>query len=236
MLRLLIAAVLACATTTAQAQTTHTGTFDVRLAGIPAGVVSFSAVEDGRQYSAAARAQSSGLVALVRDVSYDARASGRITGRGFVPTRYQESANTGERVSRAVMEFVRGVPQVKSYDPPQERRANDVDPATQGGTVDPMTAIYALLRDVPRDQVCTLSVPIFDGRRASRVTTSGPRADGERIRCEGEYRRVAGFSDRQMREKTRFPFSITYAPAGDRYHVERIAIDTLYGRATLDRR
>ena len=236
MLRLLFAALLSLSAATAGAQTTHTGTFDLRLSGVRAGVVSFSAVEDGRQYSAAVRAQSSGLVSLVRNLAYDARATGRITPHGFVPTRYQESADTGERVSRAVMEYVSGVPQVKAYDPPQERRARDVDPATQGGTLDPMTAIFALLRDVPRAEVCTLDVPVFDGRRASRVSTRGPKQDGDRIVCEGEYRRVAGFSGRQMREKTRFPFSITYAPAGDRYRVERIAIDTLYGRATLDRR
>ena len=236
MQRFLIAALLSLAAATAAAQTTHTGTFDLKLAGVRAGVVAFSAVEDGRQYSAAARAQSSGLVALVRNLSYDARATGRITPRGFVPTRYQESADTGERVSRAVMEYVNGVPQVKSYDPPQERRSRDVDPATQGGTLDPMTALFALLRDVPRGEVCTLDVPVFDGRRASRVSTRGPKPEGDRIVCEGEYRRVAGFSERQMREKTRFPFSITYAPAGDRYRVERISVDTLYGRATLDRR
>jgi hypothetical protein len=68
------------------------------------------------------------------------------------------------------------------------------------------------------------------------VSTRGPKQEGDRIVCEGEYRRVAGFSGRQMREKTRFPFEITYAPAGDRYRIERISIDTLYGRATLDRR
>ncbi len=236
MLRLLLSALLSLSAATAQAQTSHAATFDLKLGGLRAGVVSFSAMEDGRQYSAAARAVSSGIVSLVRDLSYDARSTGRKTDRGLVPTRYQESANTGERTSRAVMEYVGGVPQVKAYDPPQERRSRDVDPATQGGTVDPMTAIYALLRDTPRAEVCTLSVAVFDGRRASRVTTASPRAQGDRILCEGEYRRVAGFSGSQMRKKTSFPFSITYAPAGDRYRVERISIDTLYGRATLDRR
>jgi hypothetical protein len=236
MLRLLLSALLALSAAGAEAQTTHAATYDLTLGGLRAGVVSFSAVEDGGRYSAAARAVSSGIVALVQDLGYDARSVGRLAGDGFVPSRYEESANTGERTSRAVMEYVSGVPQIKAYDPPQERRSRDVDPATQGGTVDPMTAIYALLRDVPREEVCTLDVPVFDGRRASRVTTAGPRADGERIVCEGEYRRVAGFSRSQMRKKSRFPFTITYAPAGDRYKVERVSIDTLYGRATLDRR
>lgn len=236
MRRLLLTALLSVIAVSAAAQTTHTATFDLRLAGVRAGVVGFSAVEDTRQYSAAARVASSGVVSLFRNFSFDARATGRITPAGFVPTRYVESADTGERVSRAVMEYVRGVPQVKEYDPPQDARPTDIDPATQGGTLDPMTATFALLRDVPRAEVCTLSVQIFDGRRVSRISTSGPKAEGDRIRCDGEYRRVAGFSDRQMRDRTRFHFSIIYVPAGDRYRVERISLDTLYGRATLDRR
>jgi hypothetical protein len=236
MLRLLLSALLALSAAGAQAQTTHAATYDLTLGGLRAGVVSFSAVEDGGRYSAAAKAVSSGIVALVQDLGYDARSTGRLNGGGFVPSRYEETANTGERTSRAVMEYVGGVPQIKAYDPPQGRRKRDVDPATQGGTVDPMTAIYALLRDVPREEVCRLDVPVFDGRRASRVTTAGPQADGNRIVCEGEYRRVAGFSRSQMRKKTSFPFTITYVAAGDRYRVERISIDTLYGRATLDRR
>jgi hypothetical protein len=53
MQRFLIAALLSLAAATAAAQTTHTGTFDLKLAGVPGGRVAFSAVEDGRQYSAA---------------------------------------------------------------------------------------------------------------------------------------------------------------------------------------
>ncbi len=235
--RLLLSTLLWLLAAAAGAQTTQTATFDLRLGGLKAGVLSLSGVEDGRQYSAAVRAVSTGLARMVSEVGYEARATGRMTDGRFVPSRYQENAKTGERVSRAVMEYLRGVPQVKSYDPPQEARPTDVDPATQGGTVDPMTAIWAVLRDAPRDGLCRLDLAVFDGRRASRVTLSGARAEGDRILCAGEYRRVSGFSEADLRRRTRFPFTLVYAPAdGGLYGVVRVEIETLYGTASLDRR
>lgn len=237
MFRFMIAAAFAAVAGAASAQTTHTATFDVSLGGFRAGILAISGVETATQYSAAGKLQSSGLLRVIREISYDARSTGRITPGGFVPTRYQETANTGERVSRAVMDYVNGVPQVKSYDPPQERSARDVDPATQGGTLDPMTTIYAVLRDAPREDVCTLDVFMFDGRRRSQVTTAAPVADGDKIDCEGQYRRVAGFRESQMADRTVFPFRLTYSPNGDgTYHVTRVVFETLYGKAVLNRR
>ncbi len=237
MFRFLLAAVLAAGAGISAAQTTQTATFDVYIGGFRAGVLAMSAIETDRQYSVAGKLQSSGLLRMIREVGYDARSTGRITAQGFVPTRYQETANTGERISRAVMEYVNGVPQLKSYDPPQARRPRDVDPATQAGTLDPMTSIYSLLRDVPRDEVCTLNVFMFDGRRRSQVVTGSPERDGQDIDCAGEYRRVAGFSDSQMKDRTTFPFTLTYSPAADgTFRVTRVVLQTLYGKAVLNRR
>jgi len=237
MFRFLIAAVLAAGASLATAQTTQTATFDVYIGGFRAGVLAMSGIETQSQYSVAGKMQNSGLLRVIREVGYDARSTGRITSKGFVPTRYQETANTGERVSRAEMDYVNGVPQLKSYDPPQERRPRDVDPATQAGTLDPMTTIYSLLRNVPRDEVCTLDVFMFDGRRRSRVMTASPEPDGQDIGCAGEYRRVAGFSDSEMADRTVFPFSLTYSPTPDgTFRVTRVVLQTLYGKAVLNRR
>lgn len=237
MFRFLIAAVFAASVGTATAQTTHTATFDVSLGGFRAGILAVSGIETATQYSVAGKLQNTGLLRMIREVGYDARATGRITANGFVPTRYQETANTGERVSRAVMDYVNGVPQLKSYDPPQERRPRDVDPATQGGTLDPMTTIYSVLRDVPRDEVCDHNVFMFDGRRRSQVATSGPQPDGDTIICRGEYRRVAGFKESEMQDRTVFPFRLTYTPGSDgTYRVTRVVFETLYGKAVLNRR
>jgi hypothetical protein len=166
-------AALICLALPAPAQTVRdTMTFDVYLGGFRAGVMGVSGVTDGDQYRAAAKIQTTGIVALVRDAGYDARSSGRIEKGRFVPAIYEETANTGERANSATMEYANGVPQVKVYDPPQKPRSRDVDPATQGGTLDPMTTIYALLRDLPPDEVCTLNVFMFDGRRRSEPATA----------------------------------------------------------------
>ena len=55
--------------------------------------------------------------------------------------------------------------------------------------------------------------------------------------CQGEYRRIAGFSKRDMEEKTAFPFTLTYAPTADgQMHVELVEMETLYGTARMVRR
>ena len=176
----LLAAALMLAGPAVAQTTSDQMTFDVYLGGIRAGVMGVSGVTDGSRYSAAAKIRTSGLVGLVRDAGYDARSSGTVVNGRFVPTRYEEETDTGSRANSAAMEYVNGVPQLKVYDPPQEPRARDVDPATQGGTLDPMTTIYALLRDVPRDAVCDVSLAIFDGRRQSALATAAPQADGHR--------------------------------------------------------
>ena len=112
-----------------------------------------------------------------------------------------------------------------------------LDPASQKGTVDPQTAIYAAFRDVDAGDVCKLNVQMFDGKRRSQVRLGNPRPDGEMIKCDGEYRRLKGFSAEDMAEKSRFPFNLFYAKTSDgRYRVEKVITQTLYGNASLTRR
>lgn len=220
-----------------QAQTRSEGTFDLVLRGLTAGQLTFSGVENGRSYAVRGVLKSGGLVAMIRKVRYDAEVEGTVAGPRLSPARYREDADTGKRQSTSVMRWVRGVPQVESATPVRTPRPNDVDPATQKGTVDPLTALYATLRDVPAAEVCTTNVIMFDGRRRSELRLSAPVMQGERVTCSGEYRRIAGFSDKEMAEKVRFPFTLTYAPAGEgRMRVVEVAMDTLYGKATLKRR
>jgi hypothetical protein len=210
--------------------------FSVEVRGITAGTLSFDATQTGARYKVSGTLASGGLAAFLRKVRYDARAEGRIRGGRYVPSSYVETADTGKRRSEATMGFAGGVPQVKVYKPAREPRPFDIDPATQGGSVDPLTAMYATLRDVAADQACKVDLKLFDGRRASRVTLSDPVAEGERIICRGEYRRVAGFSAEDMAEKTRFAFTVTFAPAaGDRLQATEVAMDTLFGRARMVR-
>lgn len=213
--------------------------FDLVLKGLRAGTLAYdgSAVPGGT-YAVRGQLKTSGLAAMLRKVRYDAVAKGQLTAKGtFVPMSYTEKADTGRRQSESVMAYVRGVPQVTSYNPPRAPRDYDVDPGTQGGTVDPLTAMFATLRDVDPGQECQVSLKMFDGRRASQIATSTPQARGDKVVCAGEYRRIAGFSAEDMAEKARFPFTLTYAPNGEgRMRVVEVAMDSLFGKARLVRR
>jgi len=220
----------------AQAQTDQ-GTFDLVMMGLKAGALHFTGVQDGAGYSVSGLLQSGGLVAMIRKVRYAATVQGSVSGGRYTPTGYSEDADTGKRQSQAVMAYVKGVPQVKTYNPPRPPRASDVDPATMGGTVDPLTALYATLRDVDPGGECQVDLKMFDGRRYSQIATFEPTPRGDRVVCAGEYRRLAGFSDKEMADKQRFPFTLTYAPTPEgRMRVVEVALDTLYGKARLKRR
>ena len=212
--------------------------FDLTLKGLHTGTLSVSGAIEGRSYAASGVLKSGGLVALVRKVRYDARARGTVVNGTFTPTRYEEDADTGKRRSQSVMDYKAGVPQVKVYNPPKAPRPGDLDPATQGGTVDPLTAAYAALRDVAPEEACKLKLVMFDGRRRSQVVLTDPKpASGGGLTCSGEYRRLEGFSAEEMADKSRFPFIMTYAPLPDgRLRVMEISMDTIYGKGRLTRR
>lgn len=212
------------------------GKFDLVLKGITAGSLTFSGDVDGGSYAVKGRLKTGGLAALLKKVRYDATASGSYSDGRFRPASYSESADTGKRQSESLMSWKGNVPQVRSYDPPRQPRDWDVDPATQAGAVDPLTAMFATLRDVEPGQECKISLRMFDGRRATQIATSAPKAAGETVVCSGEYRRLAGFSPEDMAEKTRFPFTLTYAPNGaGKMRVTEVAMDTLFGKARLVR-
>lgn len=211
--------------------------FDVTLRGLRAATLSIAGEQSGNAYAVSGKLESRGLAAMVRKVRYDATARGNVRADKFTPTAYSEKADTGKRKSASVMQYRKGVPQVKSYDPPRDPRPDDLNPAKQGGTVDPLTALYATLRDVDAGQECKVALQMFDGRRRSQIALSGRNAEGDKVTCRGEYRRVAGFSAEDMAEKTRFPFVLTYAPNDQgRMRVVTITTETLYGTATLTRR
>ena len=219
------------------AQDGQSATFDVSLKGINAGILAFSGTIDGKGYAVSGRLESTGLVGAIRKVRYDAKSRGSVSGSKFTPTRYEEKADTGKRKSDAVMEYKSGVPQVKAYSPPRTPSERDVDPATQKGTVDPLTALFAVLRDVEASEACKVNVFMFDGQRRSQLSLAAPKTDGDTINCAGEYRRLEGFSAKEMAEKQRFAFTLTYAPVeGGKVRVVSVAMDTLYGRAALTRR
>lgn len=218
------------------AQANEQGIFDVTLLGVRAATISFAGDIEGGQYAASGQLRTTGLLRLVSQVSYDAQVQGRVRGGQFQPRLYRESArDSGEQFS-AEMRYRGRVPQAKGYAPP--RTTTGLDPASQAGTVDVMTTIFAVLRDQTGAGVCDVALQLFDGARRSQVVLTQPEAlaNGQ-IRCVGEYRRLQGFSDTAMADQQRFPFTLTYsALSSGSYRVTRVDTQTTFGRASLRRR
>lgn len=237
MWRRLASAVLAAVLAASSSHAQDPVVFDLSIRGIRAGTLSFSGQATEGRYAVSGRLESAGLVGLVRQVRYDGQAEGSLRQGRFTPVRYREQADTGKRQSESVMEYRRGIPQVKVYNPPRDLQVDGIDPATQGGTVDPLTALFATLRDMPPGEECNRTLTMFDGKRRSQLVLGTAATVDGGTTCPGEYRRLAGFSAGDMAEKTRFPFTLRLGPApSGLMQVEEVTMESIYGNARLKRR
>lgn len=212
--------------------------FDLVLRGLTIGNLAFTSVETGQNYALSGRVQTSGLAGMLRKMGYEASTQGRLTRGGFAPQRYAQTGGSGKRVTEEVLVWQGGVPRLEKQNPPRAPRENPIDPKSQRGTVDTLTAIYATLRDVPKGQECNVNLTLYDGRYRMGLQIGAPKSDAAgNVTCTGQYIRQGGFSAEEMAERVSFPFTLGYQPLGaDQMRVREVAMETLWGRARLTRR
>ena len=219
------------------AQSQDRGVFDIYLGTFKVGLFAFSGVEERGRYSTAGQLRSVGLIGVIADVRYDAKSRGRVRAGRYVPEAYEERANIGSRSTDLVMSYKNGVPGPPRFDPPRDSDRPALDPAAQGDAVDLMTMFYTLLRDQPEDEVCGQETYVFDGVRRTRVRLQVESRAPGRITCAAEYRRIAGFSAWELRERPVIPFRLVYVETDDgTYSAEEGILDTVYGIIRLERR
>ena len=213
------------------------GVFDIYLGSIPVGIFAFSGVESRGRYSTAGQLRSTGLLGALADVRYDAKSRGLLRGARYVPEFYEERANIGTRSTDLVISYKNGVPEPPEFNPPRDGDTPALDPARQGDTIDLMTMLYALLKDLPEAEVCRFDTPVFDGVRRTRLTMGvEARAPGEII-CAAEYRRIAGFKAWELRDRPVSPFRLIYTETSDGvFRATSGVLDTVYGIVRLERR
>ena len=223
--------------TGATAQTEQeSASFSVSISGITVGQFSFAANRKGPAYAIKARATSSGLAGVLRPFTLVSTVRGVEQDGRYSPQSYV-SQSDGARAGRGgELVYTAGVPKIVRLDTEREPDAPVVDPASQKGSVDPLTALYAVLRDTPRTQACGLDLRLFDGHRSSRVTLSNPKAAGEGITCTGVYRRIDGYPPQELAERPTFRFTVTYqATESGQLRATELSLDSSYGPARLTR-
>jgi hypothetical protein len=168
----------------------------------------------------------------IRNVNYSGQSAGTHRDDAYTPRRYSGQTNTGTRESQVKLRFDNGIPTVNSYLPDREKRDYDIEPSEQRGAIDPLTATAVVLMDQPSAQMCNRSIPMFDGRRRSKLTIAPPVIDGDSATCAGTYTRLAGFSPEDLQERVNFPFTLMYTRIdADTFRLTSFTTKTTFGSA-----
>lgn len=210
-------------------------TFDFFLSGIRAGELEFTGQNSGGRYTASSTIRSAGLIGAFADFFFDGTATGSVTRSGkVVPERFVARSKSPRAERDTRIDWQGGTPVSVSVEPPRDSAP---DPATQAGTLDPVSAGFALFRDSPAGEICNTRVDVFDGSRRSRLELGAPQpgADGE-ISCAGRYARVEGEAH-SMSSKKDHGFRLVFRATGDGLaRLERIEAPTGFGTAVAERR
>jgi hypothetical protein len=211
--------------------------YDVSVAGVNGGTIGIRGRDGADSYAISAAARSTGLLASFVSYGFEGQAQGLIRNGRHVSRTYVEREDDEGEITGSTTTFrgdrVAGV----TFDPPRPPRPYDLEPAKQSGVIDPLTALYLALRPVAASEACGRSWEVFDGRHVARLTIGPGTARGDGLRCEGEYRRLRGYSAEEMAERPLVPLRFDFEPAGEgRVQVREISSPAPIGRVVMRRR
>jgi hypothetical protein len=233
-----LAAAVALPATAPAPATATTGTesrqFDISVAGVRAGELTLSVARNGASYEAGSSIRSTGLVGAVARIRYDGASTGRVAGDGsLVPERHVARSRSTRSERETEIVFENGQPSRVTVTPP---RGNPVDPADQAGTIDPVSAAFALLLDDRAETVCNERVDLFDGSRRSQIVVGRAEERDGLLVCNGVYVRVTGEAH-AVSDQREWGFRLVYRPNGDgSVAIQRIETPTRFGMAVLTAR
>lgn len=153
--------------------------------------------------------------ALVRS-EQETRVEGRFVGDRPAPARYFSAGHLRGQQRVTQMDYPAGSPVIRQLQPPNEHEREPVPEAMQTGTVDTVSAMAQLVRQVNATGRCEGRSTTFDGRRLSvlSVRTAGQEVleptsrssySGPALRCEIEGRLLAGFRTDDRRDEAARP-------------------------------
>lgn len=229
----LVAALLGGLGTAVAAERKVDAVYDIYLGGIWLADMRIEA-EIGRiGYRARANLKTKGLVKAFYKAGFSAQTTGKARGIGLIPDRF--AADSYDSRKRQAVEIIYGfgTPTRLVADPPFKPKPWEVDPLAQTGAADPLTAALSALAPEPGVAPCGRKVAVFDGRKRYAVKLGKPEARRGMLKCEAEYRRVAGFKPKQMK-KPGFPFALWFRENGDGgYEFLRAMGETPLGTAVI---
>lgn len=230
----LSAAVFLSLALTAPARAELAADFTLTVGGLTAGTLTIKANQNNSRYAVAARTASAGAGGIFKPFTNNTKVSGSISQGKLRPARYV-SQNKGGRIGRtAELEFVADTPRVVVAEI-RDHEEPYVHIGGLKGVVDPLTGLYAVLRDTTKANACKIDMTLFDGHRVTRVTLSKPQQTTRGIQCTGVYRRISGYPKSDLAERREFPFTLLYAGEGNVLRAQEMTMRSLFGPARMIR-
>ena len=211
----LLAVLLLAAALPARAQPVA-ATYNVVAAGLT--VMELNATLDITEagYAVEFRTRLRGVASAFGGGQLTTRVEGVWVGDAARPRRYvSEGTLRGSETRRTVLEWPGGQPAIRLMVPPNDAEREPVPDADQRNTIDNLSAIAQLVRQVRRSGRCEGAVRVFDGRRLSALSATSqgqerfaPARDewsGVALKCGFEGRFLAGFRRDEDVEAARRP-------------------------------
>ncbi len=179
MIRIALIALLLLLNAPVSAETRTEARYVVKVYGATLALVQMSAVERAGDYAVSGEISTRGIVGALADVRYLGEVTGRRSGTRYRPTTYSETVIEGAERKTGGLAFRAGLPHPVGYKA-DERGEDALAIEGQGDTVDPLTGLFLVLADRPRDAVCRLTQHVFDGERRTVVDLRDATAEAER--------------------------------------------------------
>lgn len=210
--------------------------YDVSIGAIRVGVFWLDGSTSRRTYTVSSGFQATGFVGGIANAAVMLSARGAIVDGAFQPVSYNEDVSVGRRNGAIDMEYDRGVPTVAGKKFGDNDGVTPVDPATQKGTLDPLSATFSLLRTQPLEDACQMDRFQFDGERRTRIVMTTLSQDGEVWVCTGQFLRLEGYSARDLRRSGVVDVSVRYDRVGEDLVATGAEFTSLRGVLRLTRR
>lgn len=246
MLRTLTWAICASALMAASASAeTYRLNYNLAVLGVvELGVASYEVTDSATRYAVRANLRTTGLARLFDQTEINAVTAGNVSTQGLAWTRYDISHAYAGKFRRTQLTRAAGI--VSGQVTPNYRDFGD-PPATsahQTASYDPLSAVFALGRQVGAARTCRGSVLVFDGRQHYRLAVSGGTPgdfnrggyNGPAVTCQLRYEPIAGFN-MDADERARIPTgeaTFALAPGARFAALLRLSVPTPLGAAVAE--
>ncbi len=170
-----------------------------------------------RDYRVHLTYRTAGAVGVVIRAEQDTVVEGVFVGDRPAPRRFYSAGHLRGRPRVTQIDYPKGQPEVRTLTPPNEEEREPVPAAEQAGTIESVSAMAQLVRQVNATGRCEGHSRTYDGRRLAELSartagrevleaTSRSSFAGPALRCDFEGRQLAGFrldADRAAAQRPR---------------------------------